>query len=422
MDQQPISPTMTRIDALRWQPKDLNHLEQPFSKEEIQVVIMSTPKEKAPSPDGFIGISLSSCWEIVKHDIIEVVQQFFLMIQQGLHLLNQTFVVLILKISNPNKVSDSRPVSLTHTFSKIISKLLANRLGPKLDNLISINQIAFIKKRSIHDNFIYVQKVIKDLHKKKIPALFHKVDISKAFNLVNWPYLLHIMEYLDFGQRWRNWIASLWCTASSSFLLNGEPGKRILHCRGVRQGNPLSPMLFLLAMEPLHRLFKKAQDMGLLASLSRGCDAFRMSLYVNDVAAFVNPTEQDMRTTIEILNIFSNASGLCANMSKTECYPIQCVGTNLIFLDIFNLKVSHFPCKYLRLPMHYRKPTREMLETFIQKIGNMLPGWKRNVFSYPGRELLVNSVLSTIPTFYLAVFKMSKWAHAKLDRFRRSFL
>jgi hypothetical protein len=80
MDQQPISPTMTRIDALRWQPKDLNHLEQPFSKEEIQVVIMSTPKEKAPSPDGFIGISLSSCWEIVKHDIIEVVQQFFLMI------------------------------------------------------------------------------------------------------------------------------------------------------------------------------------------------------------------------------------------------------------------------------------------------------------------------------------------------------
>jgi hypothetical protein len=71
-------------------------------------------------------------------------------------------------------------------------------------------------------------------------------------------------------------------------------------------------MLFLLAMEPLHRLFKKAQDMGLLGSLSRGCDAFRMSLYANDVVAFVNPTEQDMRTTIEILNIFSNASGLCA--------------------------------------------------------------------------------------------------------------
>jgi hypothetical protein len=70
------------------------------------------------------------------------------------------------------------------------------------------------------------------------------------------------------GQRWRNWISALWCTASSSFLLNGEPGKRILHCRGVRQGDPLSPMPFLLAMEPLHIIFKKAQDWGLLKELS----------------------------------------------------------------------------------------------------------------------------------------------------------
>jgi hypothetical protein len=101
-------------------------------------------------------------------------------------------------------------------------------------------------------------------------------------------------------------------------MVNGVPGKRILHYRVVRQGDPLSPKLFLLAMEPLHILFKKAQDLGLVDSLSVSCDTFRMSLYAENVVAFINPTEKDMKTTVEIMNIFESASGLKANMNKTE--------------------------------------------------------------------------------------------------------
>jgi hypothetical protein len=89
-------------------------------------------------------------------------------------------VVLIPKKQEAIRVNDFRPISLIHSFAKILSKFLANRLGPELDHLISINQIAFIKKRCIQDNFVFVQQVIKDLHKKKIPALFIKLDISKS--------------------------------------------------------------------------------------------------------------------------------------------------------------------------------------------------------------------------------------------------
>jgi hypothetical protein len=176
----------------------------------------------------------------------------------------------------------------------------------------------------IHDNFMYVQEVIKDLDKRKVPSLFIKLDIFKAFDTVKWSYLLHVMEHLGLSLRWRNWIPSLWCTSASSFLVSGVPSKKIFHCRGVRQGDPLSSMLFLLAMEPLHKLIAKAQQEGLLNSLSNRCDTFRMSLYADEATIFINPTHQDLKVAIHIMNIFVEASGLHTNLEKIECFLMQC--------------------------------------------------------------------------------------------------
>jgi hypothetical protein len=141
--------------------------------------------------------------------------------QQGLRLLNQAYIVLIPKKECHIKVSNYRPISLIHSFAKFVSKILASRLAPELKYLVSMNQTTFIKDRCIHDSFEYVQGVIKHLHKKHTPALFIKLDISKSFDIVNWPYLLEIMIHLGFGPKWRNWFSALWCTTSSPILLNG---------------------------------------------------------------------------------------------------------------------------------------------------------------------------------------------------------
>jgi hypothetical protein len=120
-------------------------------------------------------------------------------------------------------------------------------------------------------------------------------------------------------------------------------------------------MLFLLAMEPLHRLFIKAQDLGLLSSLSKGCDSFRASLYADDVAVFIKPTQHDLKITIGIMSVFHEASGLFTNMAKTECFLIQCANIDITFISENHLVTSSFPCKYLGFPLHYKKPSRAML-------------------------------------------------------------
>jgi hypothetical protein len=154
-------------------------------------------------------------------------------------------------------------------------------------------------------------------------------------------------------------------------MLNGEPGRRILHCRGVRQEDPLSHMLFILAMEPLHLLFKKAQELGLLEVVSKGCEAFRVSLYDDDVAIFIKPSEQDWLVTNSILDTFAEASGLSTNLSKTELYPIRCETSSLEFLT------TSFPCTYLGLPLHIKKLPKSLLHLVIQKIANKLTDWQR---------------------------------------------
>jgi hypothetical protein len=150
-------------------------------------------------------------------------------------------------------------------------------------------------------------------------------------------------------------------------------------------------------------LFLKAQEIGLL-----GIKDFRVSLYLS--------------VTNCILQLFAKASGLVTNMNKTHFFPIQCQQVNLDFLTQGNHVISSFLCSYLGLPLHIRKLPKAMFELVIQEIAARIPGWKKKLLAYPGSETLVKSVLSTIPTFFLYVFKMQKWVFAKINHFRRGFL
>lgn len=196
---------------------------------------------------------------MVKHDLLQALLQFYNLRAQHWSLLNSANVILRPKKDGAAEISDYRPISLMHSVAKIHGKILANRLAPHLDTIVSRTQSAFIKGRSIQDNFRYIHGAYNHYHRSKIPILFLKLD-TKAFDNVRWEYLLDVMKRLGFGQRWRDIISLIWSTTSSRIILNGEPGRPLKHRCGLPQGDPLSPMLFILAMDAIQKLLEKATD------------------------------------------------------------------------------------------------------------------------------------------------------------------
>jgi hypothetical protein len=151
---------------------------------------------------------------------------------RSFHLLNDALMILLWKTSSPTRLKDYRPISLMHSFSKLFAKCLARRLAPRLKDIVAQNQSAFIKGRSIHDNFCSVQLACRWLHNRKFALVLLKIDIAKAFDSVAWPFLLEVLQHIGFPHRWSNWISILLSIAST--LLNGRPGRRIAHARGLR--------------------------------------------------------------------------------------------------------------------------------------------------------------------------------------------
>jgi hypothetical protein len=170
---------------------------------------------------------------------MEAIQAFVDGNTRCFHKLNNALIVLLPKWNGANSPQEFRPITMIHSFAKLISKILDLRLAPRLKDLIDRNQNAFIQKRLIHDNFKYVQRAAVLIRKKKIPMMLLKLDISKAFDTLSWPFLLDVLKAKGFRPRWCTWMESMLSSATSRIILNGQQGPKIQHMRGVRQGDSL---------------------------------------------------------------------------------------------------------------------------------------------------------------------------------------
>ncbi|MCH93266.1 RNA-directed DNA polymerase (Reverse transcriptase), partial [Trifolium medium] len=232
--------------------------------EEIKNAVFNLNKDSAPGPDGVGAIFFQTYWDIIKHDVYKAVLQFFTS-SWLLPNFNANTLVLIPKTDNADTVAEYRPIAIANFKFKIISKILDDRLATIMPAITSVQQRGFIKGRCIKDCICLTSEAINVLHKRSFGGnLALKVDIAKAFDTLNWSFLLKVLHSFGFNSTFCNWIKSILESAKISISVNGKLHGFFSCSRGVRQGDPLSPLLFCLAEEVISRSITKAVREGKL--------------------------------------------------------------------------------------------------------------------------------------------------------------
>ncbi|KAM0915236.1 hypothetical protein ACQ4PT_010999 [Festuca glaucescens] len=231
------------------------------------------------------------------------------------------------------------------------------------------------------------------------------------------------MQRLGFSARWRDWISLLLSSATSAVLLNGTEGKPVRHRRGLRQGDPLSPLLFILALDPLQKILQAATNAGILSRLPIREAKLRTSLYADDAVLFLNPIRAEVDTVLRILHAFGQATGLRINVDKSSVTPIRCDDIDLDdVLSSFSGERTSFPIRYLGMPLSLGRLRMVHLQHVLDRARSHLASWKGRWINAGGRQALASSVLSAIPIFAMTALKLPpKFIH-EFDRIRRNFL
>lgn len=235
------------------------------------------------------------------------------------HLLNHTYVTLIPKVDKPANFDEYRPISLCNLCYKIITKLVANRIKLTLGRHISKEQFAFLQNRQIADAVGVAQECIHSIKDKKMSAFILKLNLQKAYDCVDWDYLRFILIQIGLSVEMVKWIFACYSTASFAVLINGSPSDFFKGNRGLRHGCPISPYLFILAMEGFSQLIHKARRQGFLSGIHVARSLFITHLFfVDDVLLFGRGSRAEWKQYHCILNIFCDAFGLCINGSKSS--------------------------------------------------------------------------------------------------------
>lgn len=303
--------------------EDMNHLlTAPVTDLEIKQAVSSIKGGSGAGPDGSNGKFYQQHWSIVGPTICSEIKEFF---RSGIfpQEWNFTNICLIPKISNPTKMSDMRPISLCSVHYKIISKILCSRLKRILPEVISDTQGAFVLGRLITDNVIISHELVHALRTNGPAAAEYmaiKTDMSKAYDRVEWCFLEKLMVKLGFNSKWVSWIMRCVTSVTYSVLVNERAHGFIKPERGIRQGDPLSPFLFILCAEALVNILNKVERNGNLHGVKASDSGPKVHhlLFADDSLLMCKANREESSELKRCLEVYGKASGQVINFQKSS--------------------------------------------------------------------------------------------------------
>ncbi|XP_042009092.1 uncharacterized protein LOC121757643 [Salvia splendens] len=353
---------------------EVEALPNPPSTEEVKKAVFDISGDSAPGPDGFTATFYQSCWDTVGIDVVAAIQQFF----EGAYLprsITATSIVLIPKKLGPDSWSDYRPISLCNVSNKIITKILTRRLSPLLPQVIAPNQSGFVKGRLLNDNVLLAQEVFHELPRSApAPNVAVKIDMAKAYDRVQWPLLIKVMDRMGFPARWISMIE--------------------------RQGDPISPSLFVIAADylsmSLDKLILGKKEM--IFKASRGRMEISHLAYADDIVIFTQAAEVPLRQLRACLDEYAGISGQQINLVKSNFYIAK----------------KHERCA--GLIQAEGGFTRDMFMFLREKLAARVTGWAHRHLSFGGRLTLIKSMLEAVPLHIFQAIEPTSGALKQLDQ------
>ena len=380
------------------------------SASEIKKQFFKLNPNKAPGPDGLTSGFFKASWDILGEEVVASVQHFFAASFLPAAA-NATILSLVPKFPGASNITEYRPISCLNTVYKVISRLLVARLKPILPNLILPSQTAFVKDRLLVENTTLASELVNGYHKNKgEKRTTIKVDIAKAFDTLSWDFLLSCLQGLQLPPKFFSWIKDCICTTSFMVGYNGMVNGYFKGKRGLRQGDPLSPYLFVMAMNCLSMMLNQAAANERINYHDK-CDAMKLThlSFADDLLIFIDGSLRSVQNVLQVLKEFELRSGLAVSFQKTSFYASGLTEQEINTIHASTGMVNgSLPFRYLGVPLNSKKLSLANCEPLLHQVKNRLSSWSVKTLSFVGRLLLIKTVIAGITTFWCSAFILPK--------------
>ena len=370
----------------------LNEDQKQFCDKEITIeecfkTLNTFHNNKSPGNDGITKEFYCKFWKEISPSLIDSYQYSYE--NESLSASQRQAVITLLEKRDKDKsfLCNWRPISPLNFDYKLLTKVFANRIKEVLPSIISSTQTGYVKNRSIEDSVRIIQDVINYLFINNLPGILVTVDFQKAFDTIEWPFIIETLKKFNFGNSFIKWVQLFYTNISSCIINNGTTSRYFKINRGVRQGDPLSPYLFIIATEVLANAIKRNPA---ITGINIKNKEVEMTQYADDLTLTLR-NSSSIDHLLTLLNNFSKCSGLKINKHKTEA---MCLGSMINNNTPSNMKFTKGPIKLLGIYIS-SNPTEIVSENFQSKIDSLirqLHWWKARNLSLQGRVLVSKSL------------------------------